>query len=29
MDTIEALKTRRSIRRYLNRPVEKEKLKPS
>jgi nitroreductase len=26
VDTIEALKTRRSIRRYLNRPVEKEKI---
>jgi len=26
MDTIEALKTRRSIRRYLPKPVEKEKI---
>lgn len=26
MDTIEALRTRRSIRRYLKQPVEKEKI---
>ncbi|MCR4310712.1 MAG: nitroreductase family protein [Deltaproteobacteria bacterium] len=26
MDALEAIRTRRSVRKYLNRPVEPEKL---